>query len=132
QATWLVHRKLKEKLQEMEWKDGMSMLDFYNRYYVPFGELLTDMERAGIYVAAKDYLAEVEVKARNDKKKSEEKFLSWVERLQPEAKGINPSSSPQVQTLLFGGAKFEKTDEVLPATRVFKVSLLSLRRRGVG
>ena len=45
QATWLVHRALMQKLKEMPWKDGMTMLDFYHKYYVPFGELLTDMER---------------------------------------------------------------------------------------
>lgn len=45
QATWLVHRELMQKLREMSWKDGMTMLDFYETYYVPFGELLTDMER---------------------------------------------------------------------------------------
>ncbi|CAN0535218.1 unnamed protein product, partial [Laminaria digitata] len=45
QATWLVHRALTEKLREMPWKDEMTMLDFYEMYYVPFGELLTDMER---------------------------------------------------------------------------------------
>lgn len=45
QATWLVHRSLMEKLRQMSWKDGMTMLNFYEMYYVPFGELLTDMER---------------------------------------------------------------------------------------
>lgn len=45
QATWLVHRALMQKLREMKWKDDLTMLDFYERYYVPFGELLTDMER---------------------------------------------------------------------------------------
>jgi hypothetical protein len=28
------------------------MFDFYNKYWVPYGELLTDMERRGIYVRA--------------------------------------------------------------------------------
>lgn len=50
QATWLVHRSLMQKLREMPWKVGMTMLDFYERYYVPFGELLTDMERYPIVV----------------------------------------------------------------------------------
>lgn len=45
QATWLVHRALMQKLREMKWKDDLTMLDFYEMYYVPFGELLTDMER---------------------------------------------------------------------------------------
>lgn len=45
QATWLVHQALTRKLKEMPWKDDLSMLDFYEMYYIPFGELLTDMER---------------------------------------------------------------------------------------
>ncbi|CAM9132669.1 unnamed protein product [Ascophyllum nodosum] len=121
QVTWLVHRALREKLRAMDWKDGMSMLDFYTMYYVPFGELLTDMERTGIFVAAKDYLRDVEVQARKDKKAAEETFIAWVMKMQPSAEGINPSSSSQIQTLLFGGAQNAKTGEILPSRRVFKV-----------
>ncbi|CBN74706.1 pol1-like DNA polymerase [Ectocarpus siliculosus] len=121
QATWLVHRELMQKLREMSWKDGMTMLDFYEMYYVPFGELLTDMERTGIYVEAKDYLQDIEVQARNDKKKAEETFLNWVKKIQPGAETLNPSSSTQIQTLLFGGATNPKTKEKLPVRRVFKI-----------
>ncbi|CAM9543134.1 unnamed protein product [Scytosiphon promiscuus] len=129
QATWLVHRSLMQKLREMPWKDGMTMLDFYEKYYVPFGELLTDMERTGIYVEAKGYLKDVEVQAREDKKKAEETFLNWVKRMQPGAETLNPSSSTQIQTLLFGGSKLnksggprgKKTAEILPVRRVFKM-----------
>ncbi|CAN0410119.1 unnamed protein product, partial [Ectocarpus sp. 12 AP-2014] len=121
QATWLVHRELMQKLREMSWKDGMTMLDFYEMYYVPFGELLTDMERTGIYVEAKGYLKDIEVQARNDKKKAEETFLSWVKKIQPGAETLNPSSSTQIQTLLFGGAMNPKTKEKLPVRRVFKI-----------
>ncbi|CAM9555786.1 unnamed protein product [Hapterophycus canaliculatus] len=118
-----------QKLREMPWKDGMTMLDFYEKYYVPFGELLTDMERTGIYVEAEGYLKDVEVKAREDKKKAEETFLSWVKRMQPGAESLNPSSSTQIQTLLFGGSKLNKsggargktTSEFLPVRRVFKM-----------
>ncbi|CAN0495692.1 unnamed protein product, partial [Ectocarpus sp. 12 AP-2014] len=121
QATWLVHRELMQKLREMSWKDGMTMLDFYEMYYVPFGELLTDMERTGIYVEAKGYLKDIEVQARNDKEKAEETFLSWVKKIQPGAETLNPSSSTQIQTLLFGGAMNPKTKEKLPVRRVFKI-----------
>jgi len=35
----------------MEWEPNVStMWDFYQLYWAPFGELLTDMERAGIYI----------------------------------------------------------------------------------
>lgn len=121
QATWLVHQALTRKLKEMPWKDDLSMLDFYEMYYIPFGELLTDMERTGIYVEAKGYLKDVEVQARLDKKRDEEKFLAWATSLQPGVAGINPSSSTQIQTFLFGGALNAKTNTPIPETRVFKV-----------
>ncbi|CAM9558280.1 unnamed protein product [Pylaiella littoralis] len=121
EATWLVHRALMQKLTEMSWKDGMTMLDFYDKYYVPFGELLTDMERTGIYVEAEGYLKDVEVRAREDKKKAEETFLSWVKRIQPGTESLNTSSGTQIQTLLFGGAKNAKSGETLPVRRVFKM-----------
>ena len=43
------------------------MYDFYQRYFVPFGEVLTNMEREGIRVDAKDYLASVQKQAEKDK-----------------------------------------------------------------
>lgn len=41
-----MYQELRKRLKEMSWKDDKTMLDFYEMYYVPFGELLTDMERS--------------------------------------------------------------------------------------
>ncbi|CAM9468731.1 unnamed protein product [Chrysoparadoxa australica] len=121
EVTWLVRQELQKKLEGMRWKGYLTMFDFYNRYYVPFGALLTDMEREGIYINAQGYLAKVEQQARRDKEAAEKLFINWVVKMQPKAEGINPASGTQVQTLLFGGSKNEKTNEILPETRVFKV-----------
>jgi DNA polymerase I-like protein with 3'-5' exonuclease and polymerase domains len=124
QATWLVRQAIEVYLRRMQWQNkeaGRSMWDFYQLYYVPFGELLTDMERAGIYVNAADYLAGVEKQARADQVEAIATFKNWVQRMQPEADEINPASTAQIQALLFGGARNERTGEEMPTERAFKV-----------
>ncbi len=63
-STWALREALEKKLRAIRWEreplilcdkatqeaDQVTMLDFYHRYFVPFGEVLTDMERAGAYV----------------------------------------------------------------------------------
>ena len=47
QGTWLLWQKLRTHLEGMEWQHGRTLYSFYTTYWRPFGELLTDMERAG-------------------------------------------------------------------------------------
>lgn len=49
------------------------MLDFYESVWTPFGELLTDLERAGMQVD-QDHLRKVETRAIEDKNKYENFF----------------------------------------------------------
>lgn len=53
-ATYGVYQKLKDELIKIDWVVGNTrrgnMLEFYNKYWREFGELLTDMERIGIKV----------------------------------------------------------------------------------
>ena len=51
-----------------------DLLGLYTKYWLPFGELLTDMERAGIRVTT-DFLKSIQLTAEKDKKNYEEKFL---------------------------------------------------------
>ena len=44
-ATWQLHSVMETNLRAMKWAKGKSMMDFYQRYLVGFGEMLTDMER---------------------------------------------------------------------------------------
>ncbi len=48
-ATWALREELEKKLKAQPWDiiPGKNMFDFYQRYFVPFGSLLTDMERNG-------------------------------------------------------------------------------------
>jgi DNA polymerase-1 len=87
-----------------------------------FGEVLTDMERRGVRVDAKDYLASVEIQARQDREDHLKKFRRWVASvIGPDGLAINPASSVQLCTLLFGGSKNVKTKERTEEVRVFKV-----------
>ena len=52
-------------------------LTLYTKYWLPFGELLTDMERAGIKVDV-EYLREIQLRAIKDQVEHEDKFLQWV------------------------------------------------------
>jgi DNA polymerase I len=73
-----------------------NMLELYNKYWVPFGEVLTDMEREGIRIDV-EYLKMIEMEATKDKIEYEQKFLDWVHKYQEDASEFNPSSAQQMQ-----------------------------------
>jgi DNA polymerase-1 len=52
----------------------------YAKYWLPFGELLTDMERIGIKIDL-NHLKEAELTAVKDKIEYEQKFLEWVHKI---------------------------------------------------
>lgn len=53
-------------------------LTLYTKYWLPFGELLTDMERVGIAVDV-EYLREMQLRALKDKTEKEDLFTQWVQ-----------------------------------------------------
>lgn len=55
EATFFLREYLLSKLKEFEINfEGMkNLMDLYNKYWLPLGETLTDMERAGIKVDVK-------------------------------------------------------------------------------
>lgn len=69
-----------------------DLLEFYTKYWLPFGEVLTDMEREGIKLDT-DYLKEIEMLATRDKMNYENKFLEWIHKTQTDAHEFNASSS---------------------------------------
>lgn len=121
-GTWLIRKKLQTMLENMSWFESKNLYDYYVMHMRPFGEVLTDMERRGIRVDARDYLAKVEVQAREDRKHHSEEFRKWAEKyIGPDGLALNPASAIQLQTFLFGGAANEKSREVTEKIRVFKV-----------
>jgi DNA polymerase-1 len=123
EGTWRLHEKLVEMLKEMSWlSNGKNLYDYYWDNMREFGKVLTDMERRGVLVDAKDYLASVEVQARKDRQQHSETFRDWtVKKIGPDGLAINPASSLQLGILLFGGAMNTKTKEKTETRRVLKV-----------
>ncbi|GMH62613.1 hypothetical protein TrRE_jg2453 [Triparma retinervis] len=112
EGTWLLREELERRLRRKHWMSDKSLYEFYCRYLVPFGECLTDMERRGVRVDAREYLAGIEVRARADQKAHSKAFREWAATMiGPDGLAINPSSSQQLQTFLFGGSTNAKTKE---------------------
>lgn len=68
--------------------------------YLPFGEVLTDMERRGIKVN-KQHLAEIEKVASEDCEIYADKFMNWAVKYCEDAMDMNLDSDAQKQQLLF-------------------------------
>jgi hypothetical protein len=97
-------------------QDEKHMMEMYELYLVPFGELLTDIERIGIHVEM-NLLRNVTKKATQDFEQKMREFRDWVKTVAGEdvAKYMNPTSTQQIATLLFGhyeGKKFKKDHRV--------------------
>jgi DNA polymerase-1 len=101
QATWYLRERLQRELEQWPWTANLTMMDFYKRYWLPFGEMLTDMERVGIHVRRNDYLPSLRVRAEADRVECEEKFLAWARKVKPECQYMNSSSEQQKQQLFF-------------------------------
>jgi len=128
EGTYLLYQNLVQQLLTLPWPEclepGRTMLDFYNHYLVDFGETLTDMERRGIRVDV-GYLQQIEAAAFQDKEKYAKCVQEWlVSTCGPGGQYMNAQSSAQMQTLLFGGCKNQKTgEEGVPPERVIKVEI---------
>jgi len=127
EGTYGVYQVLKERLKAKEWittdSTAHNLFDYYWLHMRQFAEVLTDMERRGIRVDAKQYLAKVEKTAREDRQHHSKLFRKWAASVigHPHGLAINPASSLQLCTLLFGGSKNAKTSKVTEESRVFQV-----------
>ena len=78
------------------------MWELYERYWLRFGEILTDMEAEGMKVDVA-YLAAQQERAEGEREAALRTFREWVEAQCPGGRYMNASSVKQIQTLLFGG-----------------------------
>ena len=93
-------------LRELKADEGLDdNFTLYIKYWLPFGEIMTDMERAGIKIDI-EFLNKIQRDAESEQKAHENYFYKWVQDLQPDVKEFNPSSCTQMQQLLF--APFNK------------------------
>ena len=82
-------KQLKIRCEDASIRDNH---DLYEKYWRPFGELLTDMERAGFRIDEK-HMKRIEVQAQQDRNHLENTFLKWVHQHQEDAKEFNPTST---------------------------------------
>ena len=131
EATWELWNALERRLKKLSCSidkfvveslgnGEFTMWDFYKRYWRPFGELLTSMERNGVLVRT-EHLEEVEKVALKDKEKLTVVFRRWAANYCQDANLLNVGSGSQIRQLLYGGTYDKKKNERLPISRDFKV-----------
>jgi DNA polymerase I len=110
-STLRLYESLKRKLQAKEWVfDGCprrTMYDFYEEYWLPFGDILVKMETEGMLVD-RAFLSEIEKTAVAERKVATDKFQKWAPKYCPDAKYINVNSDTQIGQLLFAGIEHQK------------------------
>ena len=98
-----------------------TMLDVYNTFWKPFGDLLTDMEASGVAVD-RPHLEAAQKQADYDQEQAKEQFRSWAASKVPDALYMNVGSGSQILQLLFGGASNRNANKPpVPLARMFKV-----------
>ena len=134
-STWDLHKALSAKLRQEPAKlddavaaayarSGITistLWDLYQQVWRPFGDLLTDMEAAGMAVD-REHLAKAEHQAVAEEDEAKARFRNWAASLVADAAYMNVGSGPQVMQLLFGGVpnRFKEKPGV-PLDRIFKV-----------
>ena len=102
EATFFLREVLvKEMMKYPTDFEGLdNIFNLYCRYWLPFGEILTDIEREGIRVNLA-HLKKAEKQAFADMEELKGDFIRFVRKIQPEAWEFNPSSTQQLQQFLF-------------------------------
>lgn len=112
ESTYYLREALVQELKKfrVEFEEMNNLFDLYCKYWLPFGELLTELERNGIRIN-KEHLEKAQLKAENDLIQLQASFKSWVLSIQPDLQEFNPSSTQQLQQLLYAPFKRQKVDK---------------------
>lgn len=106
-----------------------DLLTLYREILIPFGELLTEMERTGFKVDV-SFLQHAERKADADRQKLVDKFLSWAETHSPDARYMNVNSAQQKLQLFFAPcSNVRDKTKFLPESKTFSVELSGPQRQ---
>jgi DNA polymerase-1 len=148
ESTWLLRNELERRLSGMpwrwpddelaavdaqlwRWREGaqsqwsakrgeLSMYDQYREQWRPYGELLTSMERRGIWLDS-ERLAAITPVAWADRDEQRLRFIAFMERYCPDAVHMNIESDVQRRQLFFAPCANEKDkSQTLPAEKEFK------------
>lgn len=130
ELTYRLCNTLKARLQNMSIHGTNSMpqlvdrfdnlYDLYRSVLLPFGELLTDVERVGFKVDV-GWLQNAQLKADRDRLALEGKFRAWAQKRSPDARYMNINSDLQKQLFFFAPFKNKKTQAMLPKEKSFCV-----------
>lgn len=118
EGLYLLRDEIEKRLKNMKWKENLTMWDFYQKHWLIFGELLTEIEKEGIHVNI-EYLKEIEEKAIQDRDRFKQKFLEWAIQRCPDAAFMNIESDLQKQQFLFAPFLNRKTGKREPRDRDF-------------
>ena len=81
EATFFLREVLTKEMSRypIDFEGMTNIFELYCKYWLPFGEILTDIERRGIKVDL-EHLKQAENKAKADLKKIETDFIEWVRK----------------------------------------------------
>ena len=108
ECTWRLRELLEAELRNQPnpalqgTAAGPNMWSWYAQYYVPFAQLLVEMERVGVYVRVSDYLPELQRRAQEAQREAVDGFLHWAQRYEQNARFMNVHSPAQKKHLFFG------------------------------
>lgn len=105
-----------------------DLLSLYRQLMLPFGELLTNMERYGFKVDV-GFLQQAECQADSDRQKLEDSFRVWAETRSPDARYMNINSDQQKVQLFFAPCvnTIDKEKE-LSESKTFTIELTGMQR----
>lgn len=100
-----------------------NLLSLYEHIMLPFGQLLTDVERTGFRVDV-DWLKKMENQAESDRVQLEKSFVEWAAKHSPDARYMNINSDQQKLQLFFAPCtkKGDKKEEI-PQSKSFSIAM---------
>ncbi|KAK4536371.1 hypothetical protein CDCA_CDCA08G2396 [Cyanidium caldarium] len=121
EATWFLRDALEKRLRRMHLRGpSRTMYDLYRECFVPFGELLTEMEQVGFKVDIERLVSSQRV-AQADRQRFADAFRAWAAKHSPDAALMNVESENQKRQLLFAPSKNRRSGEALPPEDDFQV-----------
>jgi DNA polymerase I len=102
-----------------------NLRQLYDTLFVPFGNMLIDMERTGFKVDV-DILLSAQGEAEKDRDRLENRFREWASVHCPDARYMNVNSGKQKQQLFFAPVKNAKTGDKMPREKDFVVEQVGI------
>lgn len=129
ELTYLLRETLAEELSRMDIVGGGNALpdlpyknlkEMYDCLFIPFGNMLIDMERTGFKVNLES-LRKAQASAERDRDILEDMFRDWASKHCADARYMNVNSGKQKQHLFFAPCRNPKSNETLPRVKEFVV-----------